>query len=229
MPARQASDPFFARIIRLVVGLLMNAGYLALAAWGWGGWSSFLAHPARVAAAALLLALTVGVTLAPSPGGRSEQVSSTDRWVMPIGLMLGLLLAWLPPYAEAHNWPSLPDNEALRWGGVTLMAFGGVLRVVAIWRLGARFSGRVELQQGHRLETGGIYSVIRHPAYLGGLVLLLGWCLVFRSLAGLPLVVGMTLVLLARIQDEERLLGEVFGNEYRNYQRCTRRLVPWVY
>lgn len=219
-------------LLRVTVGLLLTAGYLAIAAWGWGesnGWTGFLAHPARAAAAVLLLFLTTGVALASAPSGQAEQQSATDLRLMPVGLLLGLLLAWLPPHGEAHHWATLPGGDALRWSGIALMVAGGLLRVMAIWQLGSRFSGRVEVQQGHQLETSGLYSNIRHPAYLGGLLLLLGWCLVFRSATGLPLVAGMTIVLMARIRDEERLLGEVFGEEYRKYQRRTRRLLPWIY
>jgi protein-S-isoprenylcysteine O-methyltransferase Ste14 len=217
------------RFVSLGVGLLLTTGYLALAAWGWGGVSGLLAHPARASAALLLLLLTAAVALSAAPAGRAGNASPTDRWIMPLGLALGLLLAWLPPHAEVRGWLTLPGGDLIRWVGVTLMALGGSLRVAAIWRLGSRFSGRVELQRGHRLETSGLYAHLRHPAYLGGLLLLLGWCLVFRSGAGLPLVAGMTATLLARIRDEEAFLASVFNEEYLSYQRRTRRLIPWLY
>ncbi|MCM3755760.1 hypothetical protein M3665_27965, partial [Bacillus licheniformis] len=55
--------------------------------------------------------------------------------------------------------------------------------------LGKRFSGLVAIQPGHTLVTGGIYSRIRNPSYLGLVVNSLGWALVFRSSVGVLLVV----------------------------------------
>ena len=61
--------------------------------------------------------------------------------------------------------------------------------------LGRRFSGLVAIQPDHRLVTGGIYGVIRHPSYLGLFVNALGWGLAFRAGVG---------VLIAVVYDEVR-------------------------
>ena len=47
---------------------------------------------------------------------------------------------------------------------------GGALRLWPVFVLGHRFSGLVAIQRGHTLVTTGVYSVIRHPSYLGLLV-----------------------------------------------------------
>ena len=82
------------------------------------------------------------------------------------------------------------DGDAVRWLGVVLFVVGGALRLWPVYVLGHRFSGLVAIQPGHALVTTGIYSVIRHPSYLGLFVNALGWALVFRSAVGVLLALS---------------------------------------
>jgi len=58
---------------------------------------------------------------------------------------------------------------------------------------------------------------------------MIGYVLVFRSAIGLFLIILLFLLLISRMNDEERFLEAHFGDEYRNYRLRTRRLVPFVY
>jgi protein-S-isoprenylcysteine O-methyltransferase Ste14 len=113
--------------------------------------------------------------------------------------------------------------------GFLLYVFGGVLRLAPVFVLGRRFSGLVAIQPDHRLVTEGLYRVIRHPSYLGLLITVLGWALAFRSGVGVVIAVLMLIVLIGRIEAEERLLGETFGAEYEAYRAHTWRLAPYLY
>ncbi len=95
--------------------------------------------------------------------------------------------------------------------------------------LGRRFSGLVAIQPGHTLVTGGVYSIVRNPSYLGLLVNSLGWALAFRSAVGLLLAALAVPPLVARIRAEEALLRAQFGDEYDAYFARTWRLIPWLY
>jgi protein-S-isoprenylcysteine O-methyltransferase Ste14 len=61
------------------------------------------------------------------------------------------------------------------------------------------------------------------------LLYLAGYVLVFRCWLGLLLVAATLAVLVARMNAEEALLAEEFGEEYAAYQRRTWRLLPWLY
>jgi protein-S-isoprenylcysteine O-methyltransferase Ste14 len=87
----------------------------------------------------------------------------------------------------------------------------------------------VAIQPGHALVTGGIYSVIRNPSYVGLLVLSLGWALAFRSGVGVLLAALNIPPIVARIRSEEKLLRAHFGEEYEAYRVRTWRLIPGVY
>ena len=114
-------------------------------------------------------------------------------------------------------------------GWVFLYLTGGALRIWPIFVLGRRFSGLVAIQPGHELVTDGVYRIIRHPSYLGMLILMFGWALAFRSGAGVILAALIIPPILARIRSEEALLCAQFGKQYEAYCRRTSRLIPGIY
>jgi protein-S-isoprenylcysteine O-methyltransferase Ste14 len=117
----------------------------------------------------------------------------------------------------------------VRYLGLALFVVGSVLRVAAVFVLGRRFSGLVAIQEGHELVTGGLYRVIRHPSYLGLLLGLFGWALVFRSAIGVLVSLLFLPPLVARMNSEEALLESEFGERYSDYRRRTWRLLPFLY
>ena len=217
------------RLMYLLLGFFFTGAYVLLAVWTWGDPRAFFQHPARSLAVLMLFALTAAVALA--AGGGPQNVRREDmgnRWVIVPLLLLGLLLAWLPPYGDRRELWTL-DGDLARYAGLGLLIIGGVLRVLPMFILGHRFSGLVAIQEGHELVTGGIYRLIRHPSYLGGLLLLAGWSLVFRSGMGLLLIPAVAVLLHSRIESEEALLESEFGEGYRRYREKTWRLLPYVY
>src|SRR5262249_49800246 len=104
--------------------------------------------------------------------------------------------------------------------------------VVRVWPMvvmGRRFSALVAIQPGHQLQTTGIYRFVRHPSYLGALVALVGWALVFRSGLGVLIALVFGPVGVLRMNAEEKMLLSEFGEEYGAYRRRTWRLVPFLY
>ncbi|MPZ39950.1 MAG: isoprenylcysteine carboxylmethyltransferase family protein [Rhizobiales bacterium] len=203
-------------------------GYLALAVLGWGGFAAFFSHPARIALTAILFLLTgaalfTGGNL--SPGEREDR---GNRWVLPVFGVIGLLSAFVPAYTDRIDFRTI-DGDTVRWIGVALFAIGGVLRIWPVFVLGNRFSGLVAIQPGHTLVTTGIYSIIRHPSYLGLLVNTLGWALAFRSSIGVLLAVLLIVPLVARMNAEEALLRSQFSGEYDAYSARTSRMIPGLY
>jgi protein-S-isoprenylcysteine O-methyltransferase Ste14 len=215
-------------VVRVTLVTVGTAAYLGLAILGWGGWTAFFSHPARVALA-IALAVMAGASLFAggnlSPGLREDR---GNRWVIVALVLIGLLDAYLPAYADRQACWTL-DGDPMRWLGVVLFAAGGALRLWPVVVLGRRFSGLVAIQPGHTLVTGGVYGVIRHPSYLGWLVNALGWVLAFRSGVRLLLTVLMIPPLLARMRAEERLLRTQFGAAYGAYCARTSRLIPGLY
>jgi protein-S-isoprenylcysteine O-methyltransferase Ste14 len=115
-----------------------------------------------------------------------EREDRGNRWVLIAFGMITLLEVYLPAYTDRKDFWTI-DGDTIRWLGVFLFAAGGALRLWPVFILGERFSGLVAIQPDHKLVTTGVYSVIRHPSYLGLLVGALGWGLAFRSGVGVIL------------------------------------------
>ena len=80
-----------------------------------------------------------------------------------------------------------------------------------------RYASRVvEIQEGQRLIDSGLYAVVRHPMYLGGILAFLPEpnigvnCLVLRTLATAYFVYGAVM--------EERRCARLYGKEYLDYR-----------
>ena len=214
--------------LRLILIALSTAGYLGLAVLGEGGFDSFFSHASLAALAAVLFVMAGVGAFAGGNLSSGVREDRSNRWVIWALALLGLLSAYLPAYTDRIGF-FVFVGESLRWLGVFLFAAGGALRLWPVFVLGERFSGLVAIQPGHTLVTAGIYRFIRHPSYLGLLVMSLGWGLAFRSGIGVLLAALMVPPIVGRIRAEERLLRTEFGAAYEAYCARTSRLIPGVY
>jgi len=120
--------------------------------------------------------------------------------------------------------------------GLLLLLIGGYVRGRARLELKnkAGFSslaatGRLQVIDKHQLVRDGLYKHIRHPIYLGETIRNLGIVLIFSSIYGLLFIAAATPLLLFRIRNEEKMLTKAFGEEYKEYQRKTKKIIPYIY
>ena len=107
-----------------------------------------------------------------------------------------------------------------------LLIFGGVgYATYAVFHLGRSFSVMAEAR---RLVTDGPYEKIRHPLYVGEALSMFGLMLQFISPAAAMIVVVQLAFQLARMENEERVLSEMFP-EYAAYASRTARVIPGIY
>lgn len=213
----------------LITSIFTFVIQFGFAIWGWGGWHEFWAHPQFWGLLWVSIGLVALAIFSGSSGLSSgKKEDKGDRWVLIAFSVIAILITYLSAYTDrASFW--VFGGSALRWWGVAICAAGGVLRLIPIFVLRDRFSGLVAIQEGHRLETRGIYGIVRNPSYVGLMVSSLGWVLAFRSGVGVILTAALLIPLVPRIHAEERLLSEQFGAEYDEYRARTWRLVPWIY
>jgi protein-S-isoprenylcysteine O-methyltransferase Ste14 len=209
-------------------GVLTTLLYLWLASRGSGGLAAFFRHPARTAVAIASFFMGMAAFFSEANLSSGEREDRSNRWIFLPLLVIGLLSGFLPAYTERKGWWLL-DGEIVRWLGLSLYVSGGALRMVPVFVLGRRFSGLVAIQPGHKLVTDGLYGVVRHPSYLGLIIMGLGWALTFRSGVGVILSGLVIPPLLARIRSEKALLRSQCGEQYDSYYRQTWRLIPGVY
>ena len=178
----------------------------------------------------LALAGAIAYAFSGSSGlGKGRREDPSSRWIFVPLIIIAIVFAWLPPHLDhLDRWTI--DGDAVRYTGLIITAIGGFLRVATVFELGHRFSIFVALQPDHRLKTDGFYRFVRHPSYLGALLAMAGWALVFRSIIGLLLTAAMCVPIIARIRAEEEFLLQEFGDQYSAYQQRTPwRLLPLIY
>ncbi len=141
------------------------------------------------------------------------------------GLVLNFALAWLLP-AAAIRW----QPEIVLGAGIACMLLGVVLRWTAIRRLGRYFTRDVAVSSDQAIVQSGPYRMIRHPAYSGTFLTMLGLALATSNWAGgLCLMTGVFIGHGYRVSVEERALVEEIGQPYVEYMRRTKRFVPGIF
>ena len=149
--------------------------------------------------------------------------------------LISLFWYGMMAYAIVDIWGiQLTTFTQLLWGlraaGVALSAVGLVIRFIARRDLGKQYSVHVETSDEHQLITEGIYSKLRHPAYLGLLCLFIGIPLSLGSWGGLAIAAaGGIPAVIYRINLEERSLREWFGEEYQAYRKISWHLIPYIW
>ncbi len=149
-----------------------------------------------------------------------------------------LIVSWSLGGAMAVGWlmrewtPALatPAPDAFVVAGLVVIWLGLAVRIWAVLALGRSFSTFIQVKGDQIVVTHGPYRWVRHPSYTGLLLIGLGFGVGTANWlsTGICAVVPL-LGLLPRIAVEEAELVRVLGQQYRNYQQKTHRLMPGVW
>ena len=155
------------------------------------------------------------------------------RWRSYLPLVLFVLA--VPAARYTATWPgSSPGSTA--WEVVCLMVafFGLAVRILTVGYVPAGTSGRNTLKQvAATLNATGMYSLVRHPIYLGNFLMWLGLSLLPRCWWFTVITVLAFWLYYERIMfAEEGFLFEQFGEKYREWAAATPAFIPrlssWV-
>jgi protein-S-isoprenylcysteine O-methyltransferase Ste14 len=156
---------------------------------------------------------------------------SRPEWTFFVGMAAVLVCSAGAVVAAVRHVAPMPGG--VWWptiAGIALMWVGAGLRIWSVTTLGHYFQLMVVVQDDHRVIEAGPYRFVRHPAYLGILISFVGVGLVSSDWVAFGLfMLGIGVMLVARIKFEERTLVQALGSEYSLYMQRTARLVPGVY
>ena len=114
--------------------------------------------------------------------------------------------------------------------GAGMMVAGLALRAWSMRTLGAYYSRTLRTTSDQRVVEHGPYRVIRHPGYLGSVMVWTGFALASGSAAaalGVAALMGNAYG--RRIVSEEAMLTDRFGGAYADYSQRTKRLIPFIW
>lgn len=114
--------------------------------------------------------------------------------------------------------------------GLVMIFVGIVSRILVIRSLGKYFTVDVTIRKDHKIKKDGIYNILRHPSYSASLLTFLGLGLYLNNWISLIIAfIPPFLAFLYRIKIEEKALIEQFGQDYIDYKRQTKKLIPFIY
>ena len=128
------------------------------------------------------------------------------------------------------GWPiwAFPDSVLVSTAGMVLLVGGAGMVIAGAVQLRSRLTPLpYPVEEGTLLDTG-VYGVVRHPMYSGGVSMAFGWALWRQGWLTLVYAALLFLFLDVKARREERWLAERFP-WYADYQRRVRRLIPFVY
>lgn len=105
--------------------------------------------------------------------------------------------------------------------GILLVVIGLVLRFICIKTLKKNFTLALGIPE--EIVQSGVYKYIRHPSYLGSLIMILGWSLISPVLGIMQIAFSF---FLARIFEEEKKL--CIKKDYFEYRKNTGMLIPKI-
>ncbi len=213
--------------------------YLVIPLFGWGldDLRGFFSSQPRSGYAAVIcfIGLIVGFQGVVEPkgihgsSGKKGNLIRSQRIIrIAVTSLLIFALAFLP-FADRRNIAVVIIPTTIRWVGLILFTIGILFVLWSSISLGKFYSADVTIQEGHQLITNGLYRTIRHPRYLGGILLGFGLSLLFRSWVGLIASICFIGLILFRIQDEEKCMLREFGEDWDTYCKNSWRMLPFLY
>jgi len=192
------------------------------------GWFLFLTGLIFAVGTVMVAGLRRKLIWESSVEGTTTQEEHGDRsfWLLTISIAVAF---FLPPIEFLFFKSDINQSVWIITFGIGLIVVGSILFVWARRTLRQAYSGHLSVKTNQILVRDGPYRLIRHPAYTGYLCMSLGICIGYESLSGMLNFIFLLICMQYRMNLEEKMLVEHFGDPYRLYMQKTKRLIPGIW
>ena len=159
-------------------------------------------------------------------GGPFAEKEPAQKIIMFFTSLGFISLLVIPALDHRFGWSYMPPHVAL--AGDVLVVLGW-LAIFFVFRENSFASATIELAQDQKVISTGPYALVRHPMYLGGLVMMLGMPIALGSTWGVLVIAAIAPVLIWRLLDEEKFLARNLPGYLEYQSRMRYRLVPLVW
>ncbi|HEY59896.1 MAG TPA: isoprenylcysteine carboxylmethyltransferase family protein [Anaerolineae bacterium] len=140
---------------------------------------------------------------------------------------IGMLIPIVYVFSSVLDFANYYLPNWIGWVGVILFGFA----IWLLWRthvdLGKNWTPILAIRDGHKLVTEGVFKYIRHPMYASHILWAIAQALILHNwIAGYSFLVFCVPQYLLRVNSEEDMMLEQFGEEYREYMQRTGRIIP---
>lgn len=159
-------------------------------------------------------------------------VEDDDQWsyaYLQLFSMIALFYAAID-FLSMHKTRMYSLEPDIIYAGFILFFISCLIRWWGFKAIGKYFNPRIAVYEEHILITSGAYQTIRHPLYLGVFISLIAIAMILSSWGALLITLLATLpALIYRINLEEAFMLKHFGDQYTEYMKKTKKLIPGLW
>jgi protein-S-isoprenylcysteine O-methyltransferase Ste14 len=210
--------------------LIVTAGMLFISAWTFDYWQAWLFLVVFFGPA---FAITIYL-MKKDPrllerrinAGPFNEKETSQKIIQSLAQASFLLVIIFPALDHRFGWSTVASYINIL--GNILIVIGFYI-VFLVFKENTHASALVEVETNQKVVSTGPYALVRHPMYIGALILLIGIPLALGSLWGVLTIIPITAVIIWRLLDEERYLAKnLLGYiEYEN--KVKYRLLPHIW
>jgi protein-S-isoprenylcysteine O-methyltransferase Ste14 len=158
--------------------------------------------------------------------GPTNETRLVQRVVIAVCFLLIPAMLVIAGLDHRFGWSTVPVPIVIV--GDVLVAAGLVLAQWVVIQ-NSYAAATITVERGQPLVDTGLYGVVRHPLYVGALIMMIGSPLALGSLWALVILIPGFAALAVRIVDEEKMLAEQLPGYDEYTQKVPNRLVPHVW
>jgi protein-S-isoprenylcysteine O-methyltransferase Ste14 len=165
---------------------------------------------------------------------RTLQVEDDRKTILDMVLLALAGIAMLVPLVFIFSsWLDFANYQLPDWTGW----LGTILFALAIWLLwrshvdlGRNWTPTLGIRESHQLVTDGVFHYVRHPMYAAHILWAIALALMLHNwIAGYSFLVVSFVQYFLRVDAEEQMMVDQFGDWYKNYMRRTGRIIPRLF
>ncbi len=157
---------------------------------------------------------------------KTREKEAQQQVLIKFGWLIFLIGFLLPGFDHRFGWSSIPFEIVI---AADVLVFLGYVLVFFVFKENSYAARTVEVEKGQKVITTGPYSIVRHPMYVGMLLMYLSTPIALGSYYSLLVFAFIVPMIIYRILNEEKVLLRGLPG-YKEYCKKTRyRLIPFIW